>query len=71
MADDLRLSLGEARRLAVRSQHLAGPDPGAGPAGRRQVLCGLRVLQLDPVNVVARLRAAGPLPAAPSRTAPP
>jgi uncharacterized protein len=54
MADDLRLSLGEARRLAVRSQHLAGPDPGAGPAGLRRVLRGLRVLQLDPVNVVAR-----------------
>jgi uncharacterized protein len=57
MADDLRLSLGEARRLAVRSQHLAGPvepEPPAGLDGLRQVLRGLRVLQLDPVNVVAR-----------------
>ena len=54
MVDDLRLSLGEARRLAVRSQHLAGPEPPAGLDGLRQVLRRLRVLQLDPVNVVAR-----------------
>src|SRR6266700_3324496 len=54
VADDLVLSLGEARRLAVRSQHLAGPTPAAGIDGMRQVLRGLRVLQLDPVNVVAR-----------------
>jgi uncharacterized protein len=54
MADDLRLTLGEARRLAVRSQHLAGPELPAGLDGLRQVLRGLRVLQLDPVNVVAR-----------------
>jgi uncharacterized protein len=54
VADDLVLSLGEARRLAVRSQHLAGPPPAAGVDGMRQVLRGLRVLQLDPVNVVAR-----------------
>jgi hypothetical protein len=54
VADDLVLSLGEARRLAVRSQHLAGPPAAAGIDGMRQVLRGLRVLQLDPVNVVAR-----------------
>src|ERR1700749_1554887 len=54
MAEELRLSLGEARRLAVRSQQLAGPKPAAGLDGLRQVLRGLRVLQLDPVNVVAR-----------------
>jgi uncharacterized protein len=54
MADELRLSLGEARRLAVRSQYLAGPEPPPGLDGMRQVLRGLRVLQLDPVNVVAR-----------------
>src|SRR5690242_19915229 len=54
VADDLVLSLREARRLAVRSQHLAGPSPAAGIDGMRQVLRGLRVLQLDPVNVVAR-----------------
>ena len=28
---DLTLSLDQARRLAVRSQHLAGPRPAAGP----------------------------------------
>ena len=54
MADDVVLSLEEARRLAVRSQHLAGPPPAGGIDGMRQVLRGLRVLQLDPVNVVAR-----------------
>jgi uncharacterized protein YcaQ len=51
---NLTLSLTEARRLAVRSQYLAGPPPAAGIDGMRQVLRGLRVLQLDPVNVVAR-----------------
>ena len=54
MADELVLSLGEARRLAIRSQHLAGPEPAEGIDGMRQVLRGLRVLQIDPVNVVAR-----------------
>jgi uncharacterized protein YcaQ len=54
MADELVLSLGEARRLAIRSQHLAGPEPARGIGGMRQVLRGLRVLQIDPVNVVAR-----------------
>jgi uncharacterized protein YcaQ len=53
MAGDLTLSVDQARRLAVRSQHLAGPrDPGLD--GMRRVLRGLRVLQMDPVNVVAR-----------------
>jgi uncharacterized protein YcaQ len=54
MADDLGLSLSQARRLAVRSQYLAGASPGAGVDGMRRVLRGLRVLQIDPVNVVAR-----------------
>jgi hypothetical protein len=54
MAADLELSLEQARRLAVRGQHLAGPPPATGLDGMRQVLRGLRVLQLDPVNVVAR-----------------
>lgn len=54
MADDLVLSLSQARRLAVRSQYLAGPEPAKGIDGMRQVLRGLRVLQIDPVNVVAR-----------------
>ena len=54
MTADLELSLEQARRLAVRGQHLAGPPPATGLDGMRQVLRGLRVLQLDPVNVVAR-----------------
>jgi uncharacterized protein YcaQ len=54
MADDLALSLEQARQLAVRGQHLAGPRQGSGLDGMRQVLRGLRVLQMDPVNVVAR-----------------
>ncbi|HEX5295750.1 MAG TPA: hypothetical protein VFW50_01980 [Streptosporangiaceae bacterium] len=33
---------------------MAGPEPAAGLDGLRQVLRGLRVVQLDPVNVVAR-----------------
>jgi uncharacterized protein len=49
-----RLSLERARRLAVRSQLLAGPHPDSGIAGLRQVLRAVRCLQLDPVNVVAR-----------------
>ena len=53
MADDLVLSLSQARRLAVRSQHL-GAGAAKGTDGMRQVLRGLRVLQIDPVNVVAR-----------------
>jgi len=48
------LSLQQARRLAVRSQCLAGPPPCTGIDGMRRVLRGLRVLQIDPVNVVAR-----------------
>jgi uncharacterized protein len=54
MAEGLELRLGEARRLAVRCQHLAGPAPEAGIEGMRRVLRGIRVLQIDPVNVVAR-----------------
>jgi uncharacterized protein len=54
MAEELALSLDQARRLAVRSQYLAGPHPGMRLDGMRQVLRGLRVLQMDPVSVVAR-----------------
>ncbi len=54
MSDDLTLSLEQARRLAIRSRHLAGPWPGAGLEPMREVLRGLRALQLDPVSVVAR-----------------
>ena len=35
VADDLVLSLGEARRLAAGGQHLAGPPPAAGIDGMR------------------------------------
>ena len=52
--DSFTLSLDQARQLAVQSQHLTGPHPGAGLDGMRQVLRGLRVQQMDPVNVVAR-----------------
>jgi uncharacterized protein len=54
MTGDRELSLEEARRLAIRSQHLAGPPPGQSLEAMRQVLRGIRVLQIDPVNVVAR-----------------
>jgi hypothetical protein len=46
MADDLTLSLDQARRLAVRSQHLAGLRPAVGLDGMRQVLRGLRMLDI-------------------------
>jgi uncharacterized protein len=64
---DLTLSLDQARRLAVRGQHLAGPRPASGLNGMRQVLRGLRVLQVDPINEFRRhvldlLAASGPLP---------
>lgn len=42
------------RRLAVTRQRLAGPRPGPGADGLREVLRALRCLQLDPVGVVAR-----------------
>ncbi|GAA3254620.1 winged helix-turn-helix domain-containing protein [Nonomuraea helvata] len=54
MPTPLALSLETARRLAVTCQHLAGPRPGGGVEGMRQVLRTLRCLQLDPINVVAR-----------------
>jgi uncharacterized protein YcaQ len=46
----ISLTLDQARRLAVRSQRLAGPVDG----GLRDVLRSLRCLQLDPVNTVTR-----------------
>ncbi len=52
----LRLSVTEARRLAVRAQRLDGPAPRGRP-DREAILdvCrSLRCLQLDPTNVVAR-----------------
>jgi uncharacterized protein YcaQ len=54
MAADLELTLPQARRLAVRCQSLTGPAPEPGIDGMRQVLRRIRLLQLDPINVVAR-----------------
>ncbi|MET7327178.1 crosslink repair DNA glycosylase YcaQ family protein [Nonomuraea sp. NPDC005650] len=54
MPNPLALSLESARRLAVTCQHLAGPRPGGGVEGLRQVLRTLRCLQLDPIDAVAR-----------------
>src|SRR5689334_19844211 len=54
MPNPLALSLESARRLAVTCQHLAGPRPGGGLDGLRQVLRTLRCLQLDPIDAVAR-----------------
>jgi uncharacterized protein len=52
----LRLSVTEARRLAVRAQRLDGPPPRRRPDGAAilAVCRALRCLQLDPTNVVAR-----------------
>jgi uncharacterized protein YcaQ len=49
----LTLSQGDARRLAISRQHLAGPRPPADAATVRAALRSLRYLQLDPVTVVA------------------
>jgi uncharacterized protein len=52
----LRLSLTEARRLAVRAQRLDGPVPRGRPDREAilEVVRALRCLQIDPTNVVAR-----------------
>jgi uncharacterized protein len=52
----LRLSLTDARRLAIRAQRLDGPAPRGRPdrAAIHDVCRALRCLQLDPTNVVAR-----------------
>lgn len=52
----LRLTVTEARRLAVRAQRLDGPPPRGRP-DREAILAvarALRCLQVDPTNVVAR-----------------
>ncbi|MDE3720417.1 crosslink repair DNA glycosylase YcaQ family protein [Nocardiopsis sp. N85] len=51
--DTLDLDPRTVRRLAVRRQRLAGPRPGPGADGLREVLRDLRCLQLDPIGVVA------------------
>ena len=52
----VRLSVTEARRLAVRAQRLDGPAPRGRPdrAAILDVCRSLRCLQIDPTNVVAR-----------------
>jgi len=53
-ASALRLSLTDARRLAIVAQRLAGPRPRATRAGMLEVIRDIGYLQLDPTNVVAR-----------------
>ena len=52
----LRLSVTEARRIAVRAQRLDGPPPRRKPdrAAILAVVRALRCLQLDPTSIVAR-----------------
>lgn len=55
-AGAVRLSLAEARRIAIAAQGLAAPRP-AGPVGPRQlraVAARLGVVQIDSINVVSR-----------------
>jgi hypothetical protein len=59
MAEDLVLSLPQARRLAVRSQHLAGPPPRTGIDGMRRVLRGCCFGQLLRPGVVRRILSTG------------
>ncbi|MGH2379376.1 MAG: DNA glycosylase AlkZ-like family protein, partial [Candidatus Limnocylindria bacterium] len=50
----LRISLQDARRLAVSGQRLAGGRPKPTRAGAMEVVRSIGYLQLDPTNVVAR-----------------
>jgi uncharacterized protein YcaQ len=52
----LRLTVPEARRLAVRAQRLDGPAPRGRPDRQAivDIAAALRCLQVDPTNVVAR-----------------
>lgn len=49
----IELSLEQARRLAVTAQRLAGPTPAADLEGLKEVARDIRVVQIDPINVVA------------------
>ncbi|MBL8059025.1 MAG: YcaQ family DNA glycosylase [Anaerolineales bacterium] len=51
---ELTLTPAQARRLALRAQHLAGPRPAPDAAGLLATARQLRCLQLDPISVVAR-----------------
>lgn len=50
----VRISPGDAWRLAVEAQRLAGPRPNATRSGILDVVRDIGYLQLDPTNVVAR-----------------
>ena len=50
----MRITLTEARRLAIGAQRLAGPRPRPTRAGILEVMRDIGYLQLDPTNVVAR-----------------
>jgi uncharacterized protein len=50
----VRISLQDARRLAIWAQHLAGPRPAPTRAGILRLVRDIGYLQLDPTNVVAR-----------------
>jgi len=50
----VRISLHDARRLAIWAQHLAGPRPAPTRAGILRLVRDIGYLQLDPTNVVAR-----------------
>lgn len=54
MAATRVISPTHARRLALTSQHLAGPPAGTDAAGILSLVRDLGCLQLDPVRVVAR-----------------
>jgi uncharacterized protein YcaQ len=50
----VRVSLVEARRLAIIAQHLDGPLPRPTRAAAMKIVRDIGYLQLDPTNVVAR-----------------
>lgn len=50
----MRITIAEARRLAVRAQRLAGPRPRPTRARILELVRHIGFLQLDPTNVVAR-----------------
>ena len=49
-----RISVEDARRIAVRAQLLDGAKPGSSPDAILAVAERLRCIQIDPINVIAR-----------------
>ncbi|MHA2428432.1 MAG: winged helix-turn-helix domain-containing protein [Candidatus Hermodarchaeia archaeon] len=47
------ISLVDARRFAISSQHLAGPRVAANKEGILQIIRDLGCIQIDPINIVA------------------